>query len=392
MAKKKTTKSSEPEESSARLTELVERRAAELAGSVAATRVKEGWSFSPAMDLLWAAGWPDLHVLDPAPRADAVDQARALYSGQWEQGAMPVAKGALTALLRVQRDGGFSAQGQLDDRTEALFSQGEEWPPGELAVFVRARTHPQRASSSTGALRLSTVEPLIGASATAEAVLSALEAWSDDDIAAWCVDACRLVRELGFVLLRLRPDDHSTAMERLGALARRAVELWPHAPHELDSVRELGWLVATLELLVGGDRAALQRGDRIEGRLQQSALDFVQSPQLVIDACPGFYLGKWAYLHGRTLWLGGDVVLRWYRDQWKKFTAHNAHTRIVRVLGEVRSPIVTECMLAMASDSKAKKLARAWFASHRAYALETLPALADGAHSSLARAILDELE
>lgn len=391
MATKKPTKSRAPERASD-LASLIERRAASLEGTVAASRVKERWSFSPAMDLLWAAGWPDMHVVDEAPDPTASEQARLLYSGQWEQGTMPVAKAALEALLRVQRDGTFVAQGRFDDRTDALFSHGDPWSTDELRAFVRGYAAPHPAAATKGPLRLSTVEPLLGAEDTVEVVLARLEAWTDDELSGWHVDACRLVHELGIVLLRLRPDRYADAISRLRALAQRAAECWPHAPHEFDSVRELGYLVATLELVVGGDEAALRRGAQHEGRLAQHAFDFVESPRLVADACHGFSLGKWAYLHGRTLWLGGEPVLRWYRDQWKKFTAHNAHARIVRVLGEVRSPVVTECMLAMASDSKAKKAARAWFVAHREYALETLPPLVSGPHGALAQSILEELD
>lgn len=392
MATKKPTKSSAPTlHTDARLASLVELRARSLADTVAASRVREGWSFSPAMDLLWAAGWPNLHVVDDDPCSDSPEQAKALFTGQWEQGTMPVAKSALEAFLRVLRDGRLDTQSTLDARSEALLSSVAPWSPDELRAFVRAHALPRSARGPLGPLRLSAVEPLLGAKDTVETVLSTLESWSDEDLAAWSVDSCTLVHELGFVLLRLDPASHSDAIARLSALVTRCIDAWPHAPHELDSIRESGWLVATLQLLVGGDSAALQRGVMIDGHLQQFAFDFAESASLVVDACPGFSLGKWAYLHGRALWLGGEPMLRWYRDQWKKFTAHNAHVRIVRVLGEVRSPIVTECMLALASESKAKKAARAWFASHRSYALETLPPLVDGPHATLARAILAEL-
>lgn len=115
------------------------------------------------------------------------------------------------------------------------------------------------------------------------------------------------------------------------------------------------------------------------------------TPSIVADAVAGFATGKRADIHPRALWLGGEPVLRWYCSNWKKFTDDNEHARFVHVLGEVRSPLVTECMLAMTAESKAKKLARQWFDRRGDFAGETLPALTSGPHGELAAKILAEL-
>jgi hypothetical protein len=129
----------------------------------------------------------------------------------------------------------------------------------------------------------------------------------------------------------------------------------------------------------------------LEGSPQAFGLDFVATPSIVADAVAGFATGKRADIHPRALWLGGEPVLRWYCSNWKKFTDDNEHARFVHVLGEVRSPLVTECMLAMTAESKAKKLARQWFDRRGDFAGETLPALTSGPHGELAAKILAEL-
>lgn len=49
---------------------------------------------------------------------------------------------------------------------------------------------------------------------------------------------------------------------------------------------------------------------------------------------------------------------------WKKYKRANAHARMVEQFGKIKSPKVMQLMLEMATASKAKAAASAWFAAH----------------------------
>jgi hypothetical protein len=368
-----------PSSDSADTDALVQHFALRLKDSYAATRVKTGWSFSDEMDLLWAAGWPKTVLVHEGPQSDP-EGAEALFRSALWDWRPSFSRAAMWGYHHVLR----AARG-------ASFADATPFTDDEARAFVRKRTHPSRASTSTGRLVPWALASITSAELVTDAMLSAAEQWSDAELNGWAVDSCTLLHELGFVLDWLTVDARQRAVDRLRALRDRAEALWPHAPHELDSVRALGWHFATFDLLVGGDRAAIARGHQHEGKLQAFGLDFVATHSLVADAAPGFVTGKRAGIHPRALWLGGEPVLRWYCEHWKKFTGDDEHARFVRVLGEVRSPLVTECMLAMSVESKAKKLARQWFDKRSDFARQTLPALTDGPHGARAKKLLDEL-
>jgi hypothetical protein len=344
------------------------------------------------MDLLWAAGWPMLLIVDDAPSRDLAAESRALFEGAlWDWGAR-FSRDALWAYLRVMRDGAWGEQGQLSDESERMFGEViSPWSDEDARAMIARWTHPQRALASTGRLVPWAIEAVTSAELVVDATLDAVESWSDATMAEWGVGSCQILHQLGFVLPRLSEPSHARAIARLVAQRERAERCWPHAPHELDSIRELGWHFATLDLLVGGDQAALARGALQDGAPLPSGLDFVCDERIVAEACERFATGRRAGLSPRALYNGGERALRWYCASWKKFTGDDEHARFVRVLGEVRSPLVTECMLAMAADSKAKKLARLWFDRRSEYARETLPALERGPHGELAKKILRDL-
>lgn len=373
--------------------ELVRAFAQRLSGSLAASEVKKGWSFSDEMDLLWSAGWPNMVLVDDsasAPESDPIN-AQALFQGALWDGSNRFSRAAMSGYHRVLRDGAWAAQGRLSDASLALFADATPWSDKELRAFIAERTHPNRADGSTGRLVPWAIASLSSAELVADTMITAAEQWSDNDLNGWGVASCAMLHQLGFVLRWLAPAEHARAIARLTALRDRAQQLWPFAPHELDTVRELGWHFATLDLIVDGDRGAHNRGYQFEGKPQAFGLDFVATHSLVADAVSGFATGKHAGIHARALWLGGEPALRWYCSHWKKFTGDNEHARFVRVLGEVRSPLVTECMLAMTAESKAKKLARQWFDRRSDFARETLPALTSGPHGALATKLLAEL-
>jgi hypothetical protein len=373
--------------------ELARAFAQRLKGSLAEREVKKGWSFSDEMDILWSAGWPYTVLVDDGPSAPTSDPlaAEALFKGALWDWTPRFSRAALWGYHRVMRDGQWAAQGQLTDESRAMFADGTPFTDDEARAFIQHRTHPVRALGSTGRLVPWAIASITSPALVAEAMLSAAEQWTDEELNGWGVGSCAMFHQLGFVLRWLPVEQHRRAIERLTALRDRAEKQWPHAPHELETVRELGWHFATFDLLVDGDRGARRRGYEFEGKPQAVGLDFVATHSLVADAAPGFVTGKRAIIHPRALWLGGESVLRWYCSNWKKFTADAEHARFVLVLGEVRSPLVTECMLAMTAESKAKKLARQWFDRRSDFSRQTLPALTSGPHGALASKILAEL-
>ncbi len=364
-----------------------------LAGSVAAREVKQGWSFSDEMDLLWSAGWPCIVLPDDSQRPPTSDpaQAEALFRGglwDWTPG---LSRAALWGYHRVLRDGRLAAQGRLDDESRALFSNGAPFTDDETHAFIRHRVHPTRANGATGLLVPWAIASITSAELVTDAMLSAAEQWTDEELNGWGVASCAMFHHLGYVLRWLPIAEQERAIARLTALRDRARKCYPFPPQEVGAVRALGWHVATFDLLLDGDRGAKNRGVHFEGRAQAPGFDFVTTHSMVADAVQGFVTGRYAGLHPRALWLGGEPVLRWYCTHWKKFTRDGEHARFVRCLGELRSPLVTECMLAMAAESKAKKLARQWFDRRRDFARETLPALTSGPHGALAAEILGAL-
>jgi hypothetical protein len=342
------------------------------------------------MDLLWAAGWPYLVLIDEGPQSDP-SGALALFQGALRSLHGRYSRAALWAYHRALVEGLRFEGGVMTRESAALLEDGSPWSDDEVRSLLASSTHFQGASHPGGRLVPWALASMTSASLVADAMISAAERWTDEDMNGYGVDSVAMFHDLGFVLEWLSPTERASALERIAALRERAVASWPFAPHELDSLREQGFHLATFELLVGGEQAALARGHRIEGRLQPSGLDFVGDASIVVDAVNGFATGRWADVHPRAIWLGGEPVLRWYCSNWKRFTGTDVHARFVRVLGQIRSPLVTECMLSMAVESKAKKLARQWFSQRANYARETLPALTKGPHGALASKILDEL-
>jgi hypothetical protein len=389
MATKKTANAT-PSSDDALTDELASRFALRLKDSYAATQVKAGWSFSAEMDLLWAAGWPKTVLVHDAPQSDP-EGAEALFVGALWDFRTSFSRAAMWGYHRVLRGALDTHGGDLAGAMKAAFSNGTPLSDDEVRAFVAHRAHPAHAATADGRLLPWALASISSAELVVDAALSAAEQWSDAVLNSWGVGSCTLLHELGLILDWLTPAQRARALDRLRALRDRAESIWPYAPHELDSVRELGWHFATLDLLVGGDRAATDRGAQQDGKALPFGLDFVATHSLVADAVTGFATGKRAGIHPRALWLGGEPVLRWYCDHWKKFTGDDEHARFVRVLGEVRSALVTECMLAMSAESKAKKLARQWFDKRSDFARQTLPALTDGPHGARAKKLLDEL-
>lgn len=342
---------------------------------------KEGFAFTEEDDLAFALGWPHLVTL-VADEDPPEEVARDLLFDRRVERAWPLeaTHRAVRALRHGRKGPHPSPEAEEALATPRLLSEDEAIAC--LEQHLRARwtkwLMPLDASHA--------VEALAGPSAVLATWLRVLE----NETKSWLGRSMPLrnaILAVGDLLLRVPEAEAEAARERLQALVD--AHLADHLPQKATIHGLRG-----LDVVLHGREGAERSGLHVDGAVRPLDLMHVhRDPGWVLEQALALRNDASSHVDARLAFLVGERWLEREREAWSTYRQPKptslAHGRVADQLGRIRSPIVTEILFDMAERSKAKKLAKAWFATHADFARPYVEAKAEeDAHAATAKRLL----
>ncbi len=317
--------------------------------------VKEGFAFTPEMDLAFALGFPHMRfVTDDASDKDV--EAAIKGSGSSWDARLVWPRATATAYV-------LTLAAENDDKWKK-----QKGPiTAEMAYDIMvARTNfgsvPTRFHQPAS---IQLLEAMVGTEPVVNGMLDGLEkrlarhpvdfvdgSWSE--VGVW---------ELGYLLLRLPDEESAAAKKRIEALVKAFED------KKADDRR----VVSAMRLSIGGRAAAEKYAYRPDGNdpaVKDAPISPFELGHVTDDAAfvadhvvRGGGPDVSSFPDARLSFLGGDAVLSTEKKHWSKYRGKGVHAYIVATFGEIRSPMVEAMIADMAKGSSAKREAAAWLAA-----------------------------
>lgn len=317
------------------------------ASAQGAAYVKKGYTFSPEMDLAFALGYPHfVYLADGHP----ADEDPAVLGSQFiADNARDITIWPREVAYRAAR--AWSSLNNASLRAERFKEDKGPIREDEAADIVRTRLRAFR-----GDVLMLLLEGMVGPDVVADAAVSAMETYGEED---W--DAMGgAPYALGFVLLRLPAATAEKLRGRLHAVQSRVQK----AGWNTRSIRDLDVMLHGLE---GAERSAYRPSGTHISRMYTTLVN--DDPTWVAKTVlAGGPPDESLWPDPRMSFLGGEAVLDVECRWWKHYTRPDAHAVFVDRFGHVRSEKLLSTFLEMTSGSNAKKLATAWFLAHASFA------------------------
>jgi hypothetical protein len=336
----------------------------------AAGLVRESFAFTPAWDLLFAAGWPHLRTVVDQPMDDqaAVEAVRRVLEPldptprhQWGR---RLAQGYVRAI-------GLPAPFELTPDEKLLRQSAEEvlWNPDPLrpdevvqGIETRMQNSLVGVSDRTMENWLLYAEALVGTSVVAGAIVDMLEQLPVGILSARWTLPPFITYQLGYLLLRLTPPESTVLRDRLHAVLERG----GGAPQKGRATWEDGFShLRAVHLVLAGSEAAKRGGDRNLGWYTHVADD----PTFVRMRVSMDRLGHRP--NARLIFLGGAEVLSSYLRRWQKLEGEEQRW-FFRQIAPIRSLHTAAIVLEMSQNSAVKEEASRWFVEHPDFVQEWL--------------------
>lgn len=202
------------------------------------------------------------------------------------------------------------------------------------------------------------LEALVGPDVVADALVAAVEQAAENHWAERDQDRAGMVKQLGFILLRVRPDRCSALRARLEAVfAHRAGgELTKRTPSDN------ALLIRALDLVLHG-KAGAERSARPVGRAidPPDVLHVHDDPAFVraaVEKQDTSWIGR---PDPRHVFLGGEAVLDWFFANLKKLKDH--HQAMAEHFAPIRSERMLPLMTALSRTKQGKDAGQRWLAT-----------------------------
>lgn len=357
-----------------------------------AALVKPGFSFSSEQDLLFALGWPHVRFLDPTPLDDRLAVEQCLKALDPFDAAPRLVWNARVAQGMVRAWGSPSLfEISPDEKTVRAVVLEELWnpvplSPEEASYLLGVRLSNSLLGVSDRAMEtfVLLLEALVGSFVVASALVEHLEEMPESLLASRWTLPPFITYQLGYLLLRVRPNEAEGLKKRLAAVLKK------HGAADLGKARaswEDGFThFRAIHLVLHGAEAARRGGDRNIGWYTHVHEDATFIRMRVAMDRLGYRPDA------RLVFLGGMDVLSSYVRRWERLDGEEQRW-FVEQFGQVRSPLVAEIFLEMAVASLVRAEVVRWFVEHADFTREFLKATAegDGLQAQQARAILADL-
>lgn len=344
----------------------------------AAAQVRESFAFTPATDLLFAAGWPHVRTVVEQPMDDqvAVEAVRRVLEPldptPRQQWGRRLAQGYVRAI-------GLPAPFELTPDEKLLRQSAEEvlWNPDPvrpeevvLGIETRMQNSLVGVSDRTMESWLLYAEALVGTSVVAGAIVDMLEQLPLGILTARWTLPPFITYQLGYLLLRLTPAEAAAVRDRLVAVLDRG----GGAPTKGRATWEDGFShLRAVHLVLAGAEAAKRGGDRNLGWYTHAADD----PTFIRMRVSMDRLGHRP--DARLVFLGGAEVLTAYLRRWQKLEGEEQRW-FFQQIAPIRSLHAAAIFLEMSQNSAVKEEASKWFLEHASFVQEWLgqQVVADG--------------
>ena len=336
----------------------------------AAALVRDSFAFTPAEDLLFAAGWPhirsvvDQSIDDQAAVAAVRRVLEPLDPTPRRQWARRLAQGYVRAI-------GLPAPFELTPDEKLLRQTAEEalWNPDPLrpeevlrGIETRMQNSLVGVSDRTMENWLLYAEALVGTSVVAGAIVDTLEQLPLGILSARWTLPPFITYQMGYLLLRLTPVEAEALRDRLFAVLERG----GGAPVKGRATWEDGFShLRAIHLVLAGSEAAKRGGDRNLGWYTHAADD----PTFVRMRVAMDRLGHRP--DARLIFLGGAEVLTAYLRRWQKLEGEEQRW-FFQQIAPIQSLHTAAIVLEMSQNSAVKEEASRWFLDHPEFVREWL--------------------
>lgn len=321
-----------------------------------AAQIQRGFTTSPAADLAFALGFPHVeYILDDHPddaRAEMIAYERRGYRLGWP-------RNIATRWCRITASKGFkrTPQGatELDGAGKKALKNGAPLTPDEVALTLKALFTDTTTYDELGDL-VRLYEAFMGPEMVATCIVDALEksgngVWNHQDD-----DRCRVLRHVGFLLLRLPQGQADKLRGRLAAVFDRRVKALPDK--ELKPRKgEHGSLLRALDLVLHGRVGAERSGERSEDAIAPGDLVHVTNDAAFVGAAARERVSA----DPRMVFLGGDTVLERMLEVFPRFRGQ--HHQLLDGFAELASPRAVELLQRIARGKEAPERAQAVLAA-----------------------------
>ncbi len=358
--------------------------------------LRAGFAFSESDDVAFALGFPHVRWLldghpddaDPAasakamilevtplnerleiPRQTAIRLARAVGSEQvWQHRWTPEADAVLARSEPIELDEGRELIAGVMRRSSPSFAP-------QLAAFILEAFH--------------------GPEHVAEWIVSAMQSLEE---APRFSDF--LIYQLGFLLLRVRPNVYAHLRERVEQVFvrwARASKLELPLPVAPKVAPNFDAALRTLDILLygaaGASRSLMPIVEGLDIRGVAHVVDDPAYVRKIIAQEAKNSGGARKYFDARLVFLGGLELVDHYATRVSVLKTAGERARIINTFGAIQAPSVVAMMVDLVGTPKSRKPALAWLIAHKTYAIPMVETLAKGEDpgATTATAILAEL-
>jgi hypothetical protein len=351
------------------------------AAAAGAKHVRPGFARTAEDDLAFALGFPYLsYLVDDAADEPAKDAPALAHDVVFGRYPVELPRRIALARARVLPVVVLSASAAVDpanafrnaDVVYGLVARTDDLTVDEASAIVDKAILDRSLTGANIVPTLSALEALVGPSALAEILVSAIERLTDEQRTT-LPKSGMFARWLGFSLLRVSVPEAAALRARMEALvARLPAGTGGRVP-----------VHGSLELVLRGSGATTS-DDAIH--LVDAAPEAIRAIVLTEGVQPRFAP------NARLLFLGGLAQLAHFTQHASKLNPAK-QPDLVQELGPIQHDDVLDFLLLLAGASKAKQEAIAWFVDHAAETRSFLDArrASDGDASKWARAVLAKL-
>ena len=341
-------------------------RDADLEQSVGAGRIRPGFARTPELDLWWACGFPDLVIADASatPKKGALHWLKAREGMPQVAGRWPAE--AVHALIHIVDLGEGRIRGKsTSERAESRQAVREEAatlgpPDDETCVRALRLTLGDGTRPTFNPAQIYAIEAVLGSERLMAEALDYYESLPPEVLGGDRPYGGAGLLQLGPVLHRLSPPAHASAIARLEKLldvARDAYKYgtWARRP----GLAVHRYFIASADVLLNGAEAATGLLLRAPSRAVRC-----QDPAFLSGYFTGLAGAKWTDVAPAAAFYAPEAVLNHYTRHWDEYTRKEQQIELIEVLGTLADARIPPWMLSMATSSKAKSQAKAWFVEH----------------------------
>lgn len=317
--------------------------------------LKPGFSISPAFDVAFALGFPYLvcpQVVTTVSTSEVLSATKALTYDRWR--ILPSVADRTFRLLacngvRLTPVPGTFIFTDKGEGAVALDAPVEEAEVEQSFKEIFSEAAPTFTFFLADLALL--VEPSLGASNTARALIGALEATPDTLLRRNDPERAALVQRLGFILLRTPQAAAAEHRARLRAWLDDRIRVLPGGTVKKRSKTEgVGSIWRSIDLVVNGDEAIERSAYRVGSAPDVTAVSFASNEKYVLKALGARPKGLVAPLDARLAFIGGEEALSILVKQMSGLPAEYL-PRYIETFGVIRSPLIVKWLKSIAKKT-----------------------------------------